>query len=98
MHTDPIFAMTTSGQAGNAVTTWNYDAGRGWLLNKRDANNHGANYTYTAGGRLSTRTWARGTATTYGYNTAGDLTGVDYSDGTPDVVYTPSIAWAARSR
>jgi len=37
---------------------------------------------------LKTRTWERGTVTTYGYNAAGDLTSIDYSDSTPDVAHT----------
>jgi hypothetical protein len=42
------------------VTTWNYDGYRGWLTNKTyAAGATGPNYTYTAGGRLATRTWAR---------------------------------------
>lgn len=48
-----------------------------------------AGYTYTPGGRLFTRTWERGITTTYGYNTAGELTTTEYSDDTPDVVITP---------
>ncbi len=43
-------------------------------------------------GRLLTRTWARTVGgqplvTTYGYNGAGDMTTVDYSDTTADVTY-----------
>src|SRR5690606_22633278 len=49
--------MTTTGQAGAGVTTWNYDAQRGWLLNKRDAANKGADYSYTSAGRLASRAW-----------------------------------------
>ncbi len=74
-----------SGNAGAAVTTWNYTNERGFLLNKRYADNTGPSYTYKPSGRLQTRTWARGASTYYSYNAAGDLTGVDYSDATPDV-------------
>ncbi|WCJ60965.1 hypothetical protein NXS98_07550 [Fontisphaera persica] len=45
-------------------------------------------YGYTAGGRLETRLWARGTNTTYSYDNAGELSGVDYGDTTPDVTLT----------
>lgn len=76
-----------SAGSGTATTTWNYDAYLGWLENKRYNDNTGPNYTYTAAGRLLTRSWARGVTTTYGYNDAGDLTSVDYSDSTPDVTY-----------
>jgi RHS repeat-associated protein len=49
-------------------------------------------YTYTSGGRLLTRTWARSggsIVTTYGYdpNTA-ELLSVNYSDTTPDLTFT----------
>src|SRR5690606_19070940 len=65
-----------AGDAGKAVTTWNYDAQRGWLENKRYHDNTGPSYTYEPSGRLATRTWARtpGVTTTYTYNEAGDLT------------------------
>ena len=82
-----------AGEAGAAVTTWNYDPQRGWLLNKRFDNNKGPGYIYTAGGRLKTRTWARVVdgrplTVTYGYTVAGELESTDYSDETPDVVTT----------
>ena len=55
-----------TGNAGTAITTWNYDSQRGWLLSKDypdpttgAAGTTGPDYTYTAGGRLKTRTWAR---------------------------------------
>ncbi|MDA0765251.1 MAG: hypothetical protein O3A92_00300 [Verrucomicrobia bacterium] len=89
-----------------SVTTWNYDTLRGWLDSKDypDPANplqagDGPSYTYTDGGRLKTRLWARSVSTTYqydfeGHNTgfgtdakAGDLFAVDYSDSTPDVSY-----------
>jgi len=70
---------------GAETTAWNYDPLRGWLLNKRYPDHTGPDYTYTAGGRLRSRLWARsvpgapGTrlTTTYhydfdaGYNNAG---------------------------
>jgi len=77
--------MVTTGAAGNATTTWNYDSQRGWLVSKLDHANKGPSYTYTAAGRLETRIWARGIETEYTYNTAGDLSAIDYSDATPDV-------------
>ncbi len=73
---------------GAATTTWNYDPATGRLLNKRYTDNTGPAYTYTPAGRLLTRTWARGTLTTYAYNNAGDLSGIDYADTTPDVAQT----------
>ncbi|MDH5675996.1 MAG: hypothetical protein OEZ06_27990 [Myxococcales bacterium] len=71
-------------------TTWQYEGATGLLLSKLDAANQGPSYTYGPGGRLATRTWARGGTTTYGYDDAtGELLSVDYSDpGTPDIGYT----------
>jgi RHS repeat-associated protein len=83
---------------GAAVTTWNYDSTRGLLQNKRYTDNTGPNYSYTFAGRLRTRTWARGITTTYSYNTAGDLTTIDYSDTTPDVSIQYDRAGRPKSR
>ena len=82
----------TAGTQGFATTTWQYQAQRGFLTAKRDAENKGANYTYTPAGRLETRTWARSSVaspsvTTYTYD-AGMLTATNYSDATPDVTQT----------
>jgi len=79
----------TAATPDSASTTWQYHPQRGFLTAKRDAENKGADYTYTPAGRLATRTWARSSvagriATTYTYN-AGMLTLTDYSDTTPDV-------------
>jgi RHS repeat-associated protein len=70
-------------------TTWTYSS-REQLERKQYADGKGTDYTYTPGGRLHTRTWARTVGgaplvTTYGYNTAGELETTDYSDTTPDV-------------
>jgi YD repeat-containing protein len=102
--------MTTwtnyAGNLGATVTTWNYDAYRGWLANKRYADSTGPDYTYTPGGRLSTRTWARtGTGarilTTYSYglsgpsnNDHGDLIGITYSS---DPQNTPALTYSFSS-
>jgi hypothetical protein len=64
---------STYPSSGARVTTWNYDSQRGWLNNKRYPDNLGPDYTYTAAGRLQTRTWARTNgasrlSTTYSYN------------------------------
>jgi len=74
--------------SGAATTTWNYHTKRGGLISKKFPDNNSVLYTNTPGGRLTSRTWARGIVTTYGYNPAGDLASVDYSDSTPDVSYT----------
>lgn len=88
-----------AGDAGKAVTTWNYHAQRSWLENKRFANNTGPSYMYKPSGRLLTRTWARTPAltTTYGYNAAGDLQTTDYSDSTPDVTMSYDRAGRPKS-
>jgi RHS repeat-associated protein len=70
-------------------TTWTYNI-RNQLTRKQYADGKGTDYTYTPGGKLHTRTWARTVegdplVTTYGYNDAGELTTTDYSDDTPDV-------------
>ena len=52
--------------AGAAVTTWLYDSQTGMLTNKVYHDGKGPSYGYTPGGRLLTRTWARGIVTTYG--------------------------------
>jgi YD repeat-containing protein len=79
----------TSATSGFDSTTWNYDPSRGFLSSKRDAMSKGADYSYTATGRLKSRTWGRSTAalpvtTGYTYD-KGYLTIIDYSDATPDV-------------
>jgi YD repeat-containing protein len=88
--------MTTWQNPGaSAVTRWNYDANRGWLNSKdypdpttgQAASSSGPSYTYWPSGRLKTRTWKRGTVTTYAYTAAGDLYTVSYSDSTPGVTY-----------
>jgi RHS repeat-associated protein len=77
-----------AGNTGTATTTWKYDGYRGFLTNKVYADGIGPSYTYTGGGKLKTRKWARGITTTYTTNSLGDLITIDYSDSTPDVTYT----------
>lgn len=74
-----------STDTGAAVTTWNYHTNRGWLTSKQYADSQGPSYSYSAAGRLTSRTWARGVVTTNTYDYAGQLATVDYSDSTPDV-------------
>ena len=82
-----LTATTTALPAGSDLTTWVYSPTRGLLTRKQYADAKGTNYTYTAAGRLATRTWARGVTTTYSY-TQGLLTFTDYNDATPDVAIT----------
>jgi RHS repeat-associated protein len=76
---------SSGGSRGTRVTTWTYDSNRGWLNSKAYDDGHGPSYTYTAAGRLASRTWARGITTSYAYDTAGSLTNISYSDTTPGV-------------
>jgi RHS repeat-associated protein len=77
-----------AGNTGTATNTWKYDGYRGFLTNKVYPDGIGPSYTYTAGGKLKTRKWARGITTTYTTNSLGDTITIDYSDSTPDVTYT----------
>ena len=69
--------------AGAGTTTWNYDANRGFLTSKIYADSNGTTYSNTVSGRIARRSWARGITTDYGYNNAGEMTGINYSDSTP---------------
>ena len=80
------------GTSGYDSTSWSYDSQRGWLIAKRDHASLGADYTYTPGGRLASRKWARlvgGTRVTTEYEyDAGKVTIIAYNDGlTTDVNY-----------
>ena len=90
--------MTTYGTQ-TTKTYWKYNAGglleeKGYDYNESTgAYTAGPKYTYTHGGRLLTREWARNVSAgvklkaTYTY-TYGLLTLIDYNDSTPDVSYT----------
>lgn len=84
------------------LTKWVYDAATGLLKEKYDAANLNAagdpvsgakkvSYTYTQGGRVATRTWARGVVTTFGYHPqTAELETVSYSSdpaGTPNLTF-----------
>jgi RHS repeat-associated protein len=68
-------------------TCWLYDLATGLLTNKLYSDNKGPAYTYTADGKLATRTWARGVVTAYSYDSLGQLTNISYSDNTPGVTF-----------
>jgi RHS repeat-associated protein len=85
-------AEPTTTTAGYEKTTWHYEPATGLLLNKRYADNKGPDYSYTADGKLLTKTSAREVSAgtrlkaTYDYNSAGQLTAITYNDGsTPNV-------------
>jgi YD repeat-containing protein len=69
------------------TTTWEYGAETGLIERKILPDGTDIDYTYTGGGRVRTRTTQRGIVTTYGYNAAGQIATIDYSDATPDVSY-----------
>ena len=76
-------------QAGEGdVTSWHYWPATSQLEQKLDSASRGTRYTYTSGGELATRIWARGVLTTYTYNGAAEIKGISYSDSTPTVAYT----------
>lgn len=86
-----------AGGQGAATTTWNYNQ-RGFLQSKLyQGNATGPSYTYTAGGRLKSRTSARSILTTYAYafetpgtyGTSGDLVQIAYSG---DPLSTPAVS------
>ncbi|MCX6970735.1 MAG: RHS repeat-associated core domain-containing protein [Verrucomicrobia bacterium] len=81
---DPQGRMTTMTTA-TGTTTWVYDPVTGRLERKKDATQKPTIYTHTLAGRLDTRLWARGILTDFGYDDAGRLSTIDYSDATPDV-------------
>lgn len=86
----------TSWDAGGAVTYWIYDESSGLLSGKEDAAGGRVAYEYHPGSNLlHKRHWARlksgetfPLATTYLYDAAERLSGIDYADDTPDVAYT----------
>lgn len=57
------------------------------MQNKRYNDNPGPDYTYTAAGRLKTRTWARNLTTTYTTNSLGEVSAINYSDGLTSVTF-----------
>ncbi len=80
---------TFPGGGAGDTTTWVYHPATGLLTSKIDAANKAVSYTYGTGGRLATRTWARGGETKYIYNDkTGELTSIDYPVGTTDVSFT----------
>lgn len=97
---------SSSNSSTCATTTWVLEQPTGLVKEKRYADhvegsvNRKWTYTYTSLGQLSTRTWARGVVTTYGYydgstttpshssHRTQELRQISYSDGTPTVSYT----------
>jgi hypothetical protein len=87
--------LNLAAQSGYEKTNWNYEPATGLLLSKRYADEKGPGYTYTADGKMymadASRLLANSTIRlnkTHNYNAAGQLTGIDYNDTTPDVTIT----------
>ncbi len=76
-----VRTMTTA----SGTTTWAYDPVTGLLASKTDADEKAVEWSYTLAGRVDTRTGARNLVTDYGYDDAGRLDSINYSDSTPDV-------------
>ena len=70
------------------LTQWGYDR-EGRMTAKTNAVNQVVlKLKYDPLGRVTSRTDAAGQETRYDYDSVGNLIGVDYSDGTPDVRFT----------
>lgn len=83
-----MISLTTTGQAGPAITTWTYHSATGRLTGKSYPGGDTLAFTYTDAGRPLTRASGRGITRTNLYDNGGRQTGIDYSDSTPDVTYT----------
>ncbi|MGH9083841.1 MAG: RHS repeat-associated core domain-containing protein [Acidimicrobiales bacterium] len=91
----PDGSLKTQRDGANNPTGYAYDA-QGRLLTITDPANRVTTFRYDAGGRVVSKQQPGGdclavpktTCATYGYNTAGELTAVDYSDpATSDVSF-----------
>ena len=67
------------------VTTWGYDALRGFMTTRTFPDGKSASYLNNADGEVTKRTWARGITTDYTLNPVGQITNIDYSDATADI-------------
>jgi YD repeat-containing protein len=77
-----------TGSTGTAdTTTWNFQESTGLLTNQVDALTRTTAYEYYASNLFKKRIWARGSSVTFNISDLGDVTGLDYSDSTPDVTY-----------
>ncbi len=74
-----------TGRTDGDVTMWEYDDASGQEIGKTYADGGRGVKTYDAFGNLAAETNARGVVKTMAYDTAtGELTGVSFSDGTPE--------------
>jgi YD repeat-containing protein len=82
---DMMTHKTTRNGTDWDTTTWNPQDGTGLLNAKIYPGGKKTSYSYHSHGKVHVRTWERGVATTYSYNGALDVVGINYSDSTPDV-------------
>lgn len=80
---DMVGNVTKRTDANDHTTTYAYDAARR-LTAVTDPLNRVTSYAYDAEDNLVKKTTPRG-STSYGFDARGLLTGIDYSDSTPDV-------------
>jgi RHS repeat-associated protein len=66
------------------VTTWVRQEATGLLTQKKYADNQGPVYLYDIAGRITRRTFARGSVTDYTYTAWGQPDVTNYADATPD--------------
>jgi RHS repeat-associated protein len=62
------------------ITEWIYDSQRGWLIQKRYADQPGPSYEYSAAGRLLRRRSARGVTASYEHGPGGEVKRIGYDD------------------
>lgn len=84
--TGSVWPTNTTGTSDK--TFWNYESSSGYLTSKVDNAGQAVLYTYHVNGLLDRRQWARGVITTNIYTAQADQYRLDYSDGTPSVLFT----------
>lgn len=80
--------LTSQTDQNAHTTSYTYDS-RNRLTSSKDGLNRTTTYAYDAAGQLKSKTDPSARTTTISYNTAGDKTGISYSDGvTPNETFT----------
>ncbi len=69
-------------------TKFFFQEATGLLTSQQDALGRSVTYEYYPNNLFKKRTWARGSSVTFNISDLGDVTGLNYSDTTPDVAYT----------
>ena len=73
---------------GEAVRRCVYDPQTGRVKSKIFANGDRVDFDTSPAGKILKTSYPSGLSTSYTYNNAGELSGLDYSDDTPDVTFT----------